>query len=104
MEGVIVNSRIELNYWLECKEAFVLQRWTRNISDQDLFPIMIVLHLDKFIHQEIKYYIIEYDHSFVSLQDQSEEEMIKYIEEIGFVHICYSKDDLPIFIYPNKII
>jgi regulatory protein YycH of two-component signal transduction system YycFG len=83
---------------------------------------MILLHIhkeDKFIHPQIKYYIIEYDHTFgteIDFQDnhknnshkedvreQTEEEMLKYLEKIGFIHICYSKDDLPIFIY-QKII
>lgn len=110
----IIHSRNELNYWIECKEAFVLQRLFRNISDQNLLPIIILLHFnkeDKFIHQEIqpvpshvKYYLLEYDCSDIDMRynHSSEEEMLKYLEDIGFIHICYSKDDLPIFIYQNK--
>lgn len=109
----IIHSRNELNYWIECKEAFVLQRLFRNVSDQNLFPLMILLHFDKedkFIHQEIpshphiKYYLIEYDYHDIHKRynQSSEEEMLNHLEDIGFNHICYSKDDLPIFIYQNK--
>ena len=98
--STIIHTRNQLNYWIECKEAFVLQRLFRSISDQNLFPIMILLHFDKqdkFIHQEIKYYLIEYD-----LNNCHSEEMLEYLQHIGFLHICYSKDDLPIFLFINN--
>ena len=124
-QGRIVSSRKDLNYWLEYKEAFVLRRWFQRIPDTNLFPVMIIDQMnkgDQLDHSEIKYYLLEYDYDTYMREQWNkqwnggngqndyghkdngvqDEERMNYLEEIGFLHICYSKDDLPIFIYQNK--
>jgi hypothetical protein len=101
--GRIIVSRKDLNYWLEYKEAFVLRRWFLRIPDDKLFPVMIIQQIEKddqLDNSDIKYYLLELD----DIENKESESIMKYLESIGFFHICYSKDDLPIFIFQNKII
>lgn len=92
MEKKIIYSWDELDYWIECKEAFVLKRLLKKI-EKDIFPIMILPSQNKNIFKEehINYYLIE-----------SEEESFDKWKEIGFIHICNSKDDLPIMMFEIK--
>jgi hypothetical protein len=101
--GRLIHSRKDLNYWLEYKEAFVLRRWFLRIPDEKLFPVMIIQQIDKddqLDDTDIKYYLFELN----NIDDKESESKMNFLESIGFFHICYSKDDLPIFIFQNKII
>ncbi len=117
-QGRLIYCRKDLNRWLEIKEAFVLLRWFQRISDKNLFPVMIIDQINRtnlLDHPSIRYYLLEYEsyslnqisnecYEVDGSEDGYDDENMNYLEEIGFIHICYSKDDLPIFIYQNKII
>jgi hypothetical protein len=82
----IIHCQKEFDYWIEFREIYVVKKYFR-----DSFPIfMKYIQDDKDIifYTNIIYYIFECE----------TEELMGYLEEKGFKHICYSKDDLPIMI------
>lgn len=85
-----IYSRIQLNYWMECKETYVLKRFLQNIQDTDLFPLLILRDENDFIedtpNKNIKMYLYECE----------SENILDAFKKKGFVHICNSKDDNPI--------
>ena len=120
-EGRLIYCRKDLNYWLEYKEAFVIRRWFQRISDTNLFPVLIIDQINKgdtLDHPSIRYYLLEleayplnygyrddgYRESYRDDDGYRDEARMNELEAMGFIHICYSKDDLPIFLYQNKII
>ena len=96
---MITKDRWILNQWLETNECPTIQKRIQGISDEKLFPCLVIHSITK----EDSIPILKHKFPFILiLLDQEDEENEMILKQEGFQFMSLTKDDQRVWGYLTK--